>query len=728
MKHLKATSRRARAIAKGMGDAAIIASSCHVIGPATFALLAGIIIPQFAPGAANHTSSGGSNIFDDDWKAPPDAPVRRPAPSEPAAPAAPRLPPRDQAPPEQPPAQSAPEPVPQPPDPALHLPTDPALPAQPAGPPLRNRNPIPVASALAGAEKLVKETFSTEYAEHGAAGEITLARALLGEARQSNQDPAALYVLLREARDAAARGGDPASAVEAARGLRDSFKIAPAAARQMERDALLSAMHAAVAAPPTRPPAPELRAATHLGMAMCEREISAGDYALATKDAPDAEQAARRTYDLNFMNRVHARVAAIGAIAGEFDRHKAAFDTLKTMPDDPAANLEAGRFFAFVLNQPDRGLPMLAKGSDAASKSAAARDLAEPATANEQMAVANAWAALAKTGPPGPVREGTQQRALFWYDAATSQLQGLERLAANKRVAELRMVGLKHGLLGEYYRGQEFDLKVLTRVDPKVEFNWNGQPPADGVPGENFSARWTGWIRGGIAGQYQLVAVHDDAVRVWIDGRLVIDKWQSGAARDDQTVRLTGNYQEIKIEFAQYAGASAMGLGWIPPRGKRAVAISADSLYHASAPAGPIAPPSPHSDVNGKIALMAVYAQAHNGARFIQDTRGDHIEQWDNPTKWIDWEFDAPGGDYAVDLNYACDANHANAGYVLSVGANRLPGSSADTGGWASYRTQRLGQIRLVAGPQTLRMSAPGTHADTVMDLGQVTLTPLKKN
>src|SRR5665213_3949621 len=335
MKHLKATSRRARAIAKGMGDAAIIASSCHVIGPATFALLAGIIIPQFAPGAANHTSSGGSNIFDDDWKAPPDAPVRRPAPSEPA--------------------QSAPEPVPQPPDPALHLPTDPALPAQPAGPPLRNRNPIPVASALAGAEKLVKETFSTEYAEHGAAGEITLARALLGEARQSNQDPAALYVLLREARDAAARGGDPASAVEAARGLRDSFKIAPAAARQMERDALLSAMHAAVAAPPTRPPAPELRAATHLGMTMCDREISAGDYALAAKDAPDAEQAARRTYDLNFMNRVHARVAAIGAIAGEFDRHKAAFDTLKTMPDDPAANLEAGRFFVFVLNQPDRG-------------------------------------------------------------------------------------------------------------------------------------------------------------------------------------------------------------------------------------------------------------------------------------------------------------------------------------------------------------------------------------
>src|SRR2546430_13030700 len=31
---------------------------------------------------------------------------------------------------------------------------------------------------------------------------------------------------------------------------------------------------------------------------------------------------------------------------------------------------------------------------------------------------------------------------------------------------------------------------VLERVDPQINFNWNGDPPAPGVSGQTFSARW----------------------------------------------------------------------------------------------------------------------------------------------------------------------------------------------------------------------------------------------
>ncbi|MDB5354680.1 MAG: signaling protein [Phycisphaerales bacterium] len=694
-------------------------SRCMVWSTRSTAFIIALALLAITPRLA---LSAGS-IFDDDWKAPP--------PSKPPAPAY-VPPPEPQAPPRLPPARPAPPDNPAPPDSPVPPPDSPVV-KPPVGPapeatPLRERAKVPADAALAPAEKLVKDAFKAEYSRATTpAGQIALARALFNEAQQSRDDPVTLYVLLKEAREMAANGGDPEIAVEAARGIRDAFQINHVAAGEMERDALMSAVKVVLAAPPAPVASPESRSAAYLTMAMAERELNAGNYAEAAQTAGFADQIAKKTNDPSLVDRVHGRAAVLSIAAVEYVRIKDQVAALKANPEDAAANLAVGRFHAFIVDRPEQAMPLLATGSDAALKALAEREIAVPATAADQLTLADAWAAAARVSAAGPIKEGMQRRALHWYDTASPDLPGLSRVAAQKKALDLRANNLKHGLLGEYYRGREFGFRALTRVDPRIEFNWRGLPPDDGMPGEEFSVRWTGWIKGGIAGQYKLVAIHDDGARIWIDGELVVDHW-GDVGHETQTVHLTGGFQEIKIEYCQFGGQSNVGLGWVPPRATKAVAISSEALYHAPVPAGPVVAGRPGPDGDGKILLPAGAADLHNAgsARFVQNNEQMHIGGWENTSTWMSWDFDAPEGDYDVDINYACDGGNAGSQYVLSVGGNRITAKAADTGGWSSYTPTRLGRIRLAAGGQTLRLKATSKFHDDVMDVGQVILTPVK--
>ena len=58
------------------------------------------------------------------------------------------------------------------------------------------------------------------------------------------------------------------------------------------------------------------------------------------------------------------------AQCADFEKVKASLEKLKSSPDDPDANLAAGRFYCLTRGDFARGLPMLAKGSDPALKAA----------------------------------------------------------------------------------------------------------------------------------------------------------------------------------------------------------------------------------------------------------------------------------------------------------------------------------------------------------------------
>ena len=62
----------------------------------------------------------------------------------------------------------------------------------------------------------------------------------------------------------------------------------------------------------------------------------------------------------------------------------------------------------------------------------------------------------------------------------------------------------------------------------RIAFDSKGKSPAPGVPAEEFSIRWTGTVSAPKAGKYTLIVNSDDGVRVFLDGKKVIDAFRHG--------------------------------------------------------------------------------------------------------------------------------------------------------------------------------------------------------
>jgi hypothetical protein len=91
--------------------------------------------------------------------------------------------------------------------------------------------------------------------------------------------------------------------------------------------------------------------------------------------------------------------------------------------DDTGAHLVLGKFLCFQKDDWIVGVPHLAKGSDAALKAAAAKELSEPSqTGPEKIGIGDAWIDASKKVPAH--RRAIQERAAFWYGQAWPDLEG----------------------------------------------------------------------------------------------------------------------------------------------------------------------------------------------------------------------------------------------------------------------------------------------------------------
>jgi beta-glucosidase len=123
----------------------------------------------------------------------------------------------------------------------------------------------------------------------------------------------------------------------------------------------------------------------------------------------------------------------------------------------------------------------------------------------------------------------------------------------------------KPGLRGEYFKG--IDLKppaVVTRVDKDVNFQF--AEPAPGIGKENFSVRWTGFLKPAESGVYDFGMTGDDGYRVWLDGRLLVEDWSTHGP-STKTAKVTlqkGRRYTLKMEYFQDGGGAVARLVWSP--------------------------------------------------------------------------------------------------------------------------------------------------------------------
>ncbi len=124
--------------------------------------------------------------------------------------------------------------------------------------------------------------------------------------------------------------------------------------------------------------------------------------------------------------------------------------------------------------------------------------------------------------------------------------------------------GGEQGLVGEYFDNQDLSgTPALVRTDQHVNFWWdvNGYKPAG--PTEHFSARWTGYYVPETGGDYRFFVTGDDGFRVYVDDKLVINRWRRQQVSDESaTVNLeAGKAYKLRVEYFQVVGTASMQFG-----------------------------------------------------------------------------------------------------------------------------------------------------------------------
>jgi len=138
--------------------------------------------------------------------------------------------------------------------------------------------------------------------------------------------------------------------------------------------------------------------------------------------------------------------------------------------------------------------------------------------------------------------------------------------------------GVASGITGNYFNNRTLtDPSAALRSDAPIDFNWGSAAPgATGINADNFSVRWTGYIRATQTGAYRFQTVSDDGVRLYINGTLVIDRWNDHSATTDTTGDfnlVAGNTYSIRLEYYENGGDAVIRLQWRLPGATSYVAI-----------------------------------------------------------------------------------------------------------------------------------------------------------
>ncbi|MEL1265444.1 glycoside hydrolase family 3 protein [Pseudoxanthomonas putridarboris] len=142
----------------------------------------------------------------------------------------------------------------------------------------------------------------------------------------------------------------------------------------------------------------------------------------------------------------------------------------------------------------------------------------------------------------------------------------------------------ERGLRGEYFRNRELSgTPALVRVDPQIGFRWDrGSPtdnlmargeagPGQGVPNDNFSIRWSGQLLPPVSGRYEIEAAANDGVRVYLDGKLLLDEWKDSdrlRAAHAAVELEAGRAYDLVLEYYEGERDAGVRLAWRLPGAK----------------------------------------------------------------------------------------------------------------------------------------------------------------
>ncbi|MFN2183560.1 MAG: PA14 domain-containing protein [Anaerolineae bacterium] len=116
---------------------------------------------------------------------------------------------------------------------------------------------------------------------------------------------------------------------------------------------------------------------------------------------------------------------------------------------------------------------------------------------------------------------------------------------------------------GEYYTNRTLQgSPYLVRNDRVVDLDLPpGRSPAPGMPTENWSARWSRTWQFD-EGNYRFHLLVDDGARLYVGGRLLIDAWSDGSAREFTADLYLRGDVSIRLDYYNHLGTARARLNW----------------------------------------------------------------------------------------------------------------------------------------------------------------------
>jgi len=309
--------------------------------------------------------------------------------------------------------------------------TSPAPKPKPAS--IGGRQPVPESDSLDKAEEAARKLYASELkAANKSLEQMALAGTILSAGRATQNDLTARFALFDLARTLFIQAGDADEAVTAARLLEIEYDIPR---NQLISDTVEALDKGSII--------PEQRLAfTRTAADLADAAIDAQEFDRAERLANIAVQSAAKLRDVELRKDLLDRRNQILRLVKEWNTIKPNLEKLKSDPNDAAANLVAGKFYCFSLEDFHKGLPYLAACGEPTLADAAKLDLAaQTADAAKRFEAAKAWQKAQIKIIDREDKLAAQRREKWLLQQAVVGLTGTEQMEANKRLGQLQNVG-----------------------------------------------------------------------------------------------------------------------------------------------------------------------------------------------------------------------------------------------------------------------------------------------
>ena len=267
-------------------------------------------------------------------------------------------------------------------------------------------------------------------------------------------------------------------------------------------------------------------------------------------------------------------------------------------------------------------------------------------------------------------RDATRSNRCF--RGSLDEVQFFQRALTEGDIQTIYSLGQAEGLTGTYFTASTFTGTAFERMDPSVNFCWggpgqNGRP--EGVTGNLFSVRWTGYIIPKYTQTYTFQIEAGGSAEMRVNGNTIISGIPAPGATLSGTVSLTANQPaEIRIDYAHIVAAmpSHCALFWLSPSQPLSIVPQSRLRVNAGAlPAG-----------GGPIIVSAVNEAASDTVPILLRTA---LEDLPDAAKSMRWEH-GPGT--AMDLYWDILASR-NAYYTLECSETMGPWLVVPRNAWS---------------------------------------------